>query len=105
MFFHLSGFEVYKLWAFTQVAGDGSGFTLSFSKGSNLTISNQKVEIQLQKPFKLIEVVLIKLKSRQIPLEPEKDLFLGSNLPLSYESKLMSSWRDLSQTARIHSRI
>lgn len=58
--------------------------------GSNLTISGQKVEIQLQKPFKLIEEALIKLKSRKIPLELEKGLLEDSNRFNSYESKIMS---------------
>jgi len=37
-------------------------------------------------PLKLIEIALIKLKSKKISVEPEKGLFLGSNRPYSYES-------------------
>lgn len=57
---------------------------------SNLFVSNQKVQIQLREPFKLVEEALIKLKSRKISVEPESVLLEQPNRPLSFESKIMS---------------
>jgi len=47
------------------------------------------------------EIALIKLKSKKITVEPNSMLLQQSNRYFSPESRIMSSWRDLSQTAWI----
>lgn len=58
--------------------------------GSNLSISGQEVQIQLREPFKLVEEAMIKLKNREIPVEPESLLLGRSNRPISSASLIMS---------------